>query len=310
MTTTVQLPVASCSAAARARAEPVQASALTASRFLLLEVPGPWGRSALTESQLDRAVAKRLASQGEAAGVRILLIRRPGRRPAGHATDPGRAWALADTSPDAGHIQWGHWPDPADLLAIDLAASLTAAAASSGPQQVALVCTNAKRDRCCALLGRPVAAAVAAAGGWDAWECSHLGGHRFAASLLLLPAGQMFGQLDPEAAVTVLRRFEQGEIVLDHHRGRCGQPPVVQAALHAAAVRLDDARAGAMQVHSWQPAGSDWEIEVAHVPDRDQFAAYLIRMTGTELAPAAMSCADQMLKPSVRYDVTSFRRLC
>ena len=309
MTQTVRLPEASCSAAARARAEPVQASALTASRFLLLEVPGPWGRSALTESQLDRAIAEQLASQGDAAGVRIILIRRPGRLPAGHATDPVPAWAIADTSPGAERVQWGHWLDPADLLGIDLAASLTAAASSSGPQQVALVCTNAKRDLCCALLGRPVAAAVAAAGGWDAWECSHLGGHRFAANLLLLPSGQMFGQLGPESAVAALRRFEHGEILLDHHRGRCGHPPVVQAALHAAAVRLDDARAGAVRAQHWMPAAGGWEVEVAHQPVRGQLVAYQIRLSGTELAPAAMSCADRVLKPSVGYQVTEFSRL-
>jgi len=78
---TVELPAASCSVLARGRQEPVQASALASSRFLLLEVPGPWGRSALTESQLDPGVAQRLAGQAESAGARIILIRRPGRLP-------------------------------------------------------------------------------------------------------------------------------------------------------------------------------------------------------------------------------------
>ena len=309
MKATVELPAASCSVLARDRQEAVQASALTSSRFLLLEVPGPWGRSALTESQLDPGVAQRLAGQAESAGARIILIRRPGRPPSARAAAPGPAWAVADTSPGIELIQWGSWLDPADLLGIDLGARLTTAARSSGPQRVALVCTNARRDRCCALLGRPVAAAVAAAPGWDTWECSHLGGHRFAANLLLLPAGQMFGQLGPESAVAVLRRFDKGEIVLRHHRGRCGQLPVVQAALHAAADRLGDSRVGAVTARSWRVAGAAWQVEVTHWPDRGQPATYQLRMTRAEQEPAALSCADQELKPAVHYSVAGFTRL-
>ncbi|HEU5385864.1 MAG TPA: sucrase ferredoxin [Streptosporangiaceae bacterium] len=61
---------------------------------------------------------------------------------------------------------------------------------------MALVCTNGKRDRCCAVRGRPVAAAIADATGWDTWESSHLGGHRFAATALL-----SCGDTEPKAEV-------------------------------------------------------------------------------------------------------------
>ncbi len=44
---------------------------------------------------------------------------------------------------------------------------------------LALVCTNGKRDRCCALLGRPLAAELASSGVEGVWEVTHLGGHRF-----------------------------------------------------------------------------------------------------------------------------------
>src|SRR5262249_19242917 len=148
---------------------------------------------------------------------------------------------------------------PADLLGLDLAADIHAKAPATepratepratGPQRLALVCTNGKRDQCCAINGRPVAEAIATTG-WDTWECSHLGGHRFAATILLLPTGDMFGRLDPTSALEVMRQFEAGQLVLPHHRGRAGQPAPVQAALHAAAVRLGEFRRGAVQVSS------------------------------------------------------------
>ena len=241
-----ELPAMRCADAARMRGEPLQASAVRYSRFLLLEVPGPWGTSALDGRHLEAETARRLAGAAADSGTHVLLIRRAGRHPSavpGTGTRP-MAWALADTSPGAERVQWGSCYDPAELLRLDLAAALPDSA--RGPRRLALVCTNGKRDQCCAVRGRPVAAAIAATG-WDTWECSHLGGHRFAATIMLLPTGDMFGWLTPESAVEVIRGFDAGQLAASHYRGRCGQPAPVQAALHAAAVRLGDCRRDAIR---------------------------------------------------------------
>ena len=163
-------PAARCADAARRRGGQLAASAVRYSRFLLLEVPGPWGASALDGKHLDAGVASALGLAAAAADVHVLLIRRHGRRPAagpeggtGPVTGP-LAWAVADTSPDAERVLWGSWRRPADLLGLDLAAPLPVAAGATGPQRLALVCTNGKRDQCCALRGRPVAGALASAG--------------------------------------------------------------------------------------------------------------------------------------------------
>jgi hypothetical protein len=242
-----------CADATLMRGEPIAASALHCRRFLLLEVPGPWGRSALDESHMEADVARWLAGEADANDVRVVLIRRPGRHPGAGAEPRHLAWAIADTSPGTTGILWGSWQRPIDLLSLDLVAAVPAWAGETGPQRVALVCTNGKRDRCCAVRGRPVAAAIADATGWDAWESSHLGGHRFAATALLLPSGEMFGQFEPESAVEVLRQFDAGRIVPAHYRGQCAQPLAAQAALHTAAVRLGDFRRGAIEVVALRP---------------------------------------------------------
>jgi hypothetical protein len=329
------LPVKCCAEATLMRGEPIAASALHCRRFLLLEVPGPWGRSALDESHLEAGVARGLAAAADASDVRVVLIRRPGRHPSSGAAPRNLAWAIADTSPGTERVRWGSWQQPADLLGLDLAAPIPAAASTTGPQRVALVCTNGKRDRCCAVRGRPVAAAIADATGWDAWESSHLGGHRFAATALLLPSGDMFGQLDPASAVEVLRQFDAGRIVPSHYRGQCSQPVAAQAALHAAAVRLGDFRRGAIEVTALRPglagAGTGWpeaagsgagepaggraaadlrEVEVIHWPGEDgPEAAYLLTMSGTQLAPALLSCGDTEPKAEVRYEAVGFTRV-
>jgi len=314
----------SCAHAARMRGEPLAASAVRFSRFLLLEVPGPWGNSALDGKHIEGAAARQLAKTAAAAGAHVMLIRRPGRHPAaGRAEQRSMAWALADAAPGTERVLWGSWREPADLLELDLAAEISPTAQAVGPQRLALVCTNGKRDQCCAIHGRPVAQAIAATG-WDTWECSHLGGHRFAATILLLPTGDMFGWLDPRSAVEVVRQFDAGQLVLSHYRGRAGTPEPVQAALHAAAVRLGDFRRDAVQVSSASPVPAPsaagwpahlaaaevdmWQVEITHEPEHGPAVDYRMMLIGDQLAPAFLSCHDNSPKAEIRYTALSFSR--
>src|SRR6266700_2427315 len=79
--TLLELPAMRCAETARMRGEPLQASAVRYRRFLLLEVPGPWGSSALDESRMGAGIAGQVTAAASAAGTHVLLIRRPGRRP-------------------------------------------------------------------------------------------------------------------------------------------------------------------------------------------------------------------------------------
>ena len=64
-----------------------------------------------------------------------------------------------------------------------------------------LVCTHSKRDLCCAMYGRPLAAGLASNPNYAqaVWETSHLGGHRFAPTAVQLPtAGFMGASITPQ----------------------------------------------------------------------------------------------------------------
>jgi hypothetical protein len=305
-------PSMRCADAARVRGEPLQASAVRYRRFLLLEVPGSWGSSTIDEKLMDAEAARRLTAAAADADAHIVMIRRPGRHPVTESLDTRlKAWAFADVSSGTGSVLWGAWRDPSDLLALDLCADAPGEANAAGPQRVVLVCTNGKRDLCCAVRGRPVAEAIAAGTDWDTWECSHLGGHRFAATLMLLPAGDMFGWLDPGSAVEVLRRFDAGQLMLNHYRGQAGQPVPVQAALQDAAIRLGEFRRDALRASSVRQLddADRWEIEVIHRTERNPGTAYRMIMAGSQLAPAFHSCADTNAKAEIRYETLSFSRV-
>jgi hypothetical protein len=100
---------------------------------------------------------------------------------------------------------------------------------------VLLVCTNGRRDVCCAVRGRPVALDAAEARPGRVWEASHTGGHRFAPTGVLLPHGVALARLDAELAVEVLDeaardRLPAATLGPDHDRGRSALEPPAQAA--------------------------------------------------------------------------------
>lgn len=239
-----------CSAACRALGEPLAGTAPYAPAWLAVEQPGPWGRDALAASRLPPRLAGALRAQAAATGVRVALVRRAGRHPA----DPNRPRTLlaAHTRPGAAWVEQATLTDVAELADADLARLAAGSPLGLGrrvgppPGPLWLVCTNARRDRCCALRGRPLAAALAGELGADrVWETSHLGGHRFAPTAVLLPAGAVYGQLDLAAALRVDAEVAGGRLPLAGLRGRAAWPPAAQAAEvavreHAGAAGLDE----------------------------------------------------------------------
>jgi hypothetical protein len=237
--------LARCALRAQLRGDPALGTAFPASRLLLVEQPGPWGRDGLADSHFDRATAQALLRRTGADGIRVQLIRRPGRTPSGAP----RSWAVVDTRPGREAVRWGKFDADADLLELPLDGSTGAA----DPQPVYLVCAHSKHDTCCALRGRPVAAALAEVRPERVWECSHLGGDRFAANVLVLPAGLLYGRVLPFAAPEFVAAAEADEVVGALLRGRIGLPPTAQAAMAFAYEHLAVRRRDALHVEGVGP---------------------------------------------------------
>ena len=169
-----------CSEGSRGDAEPLAGTAPTEVDFLFLEHVGSWGRQALVESRLPVAVRDHLTGL---AGTRVQLIRRHGGQ-AGPGVRVFRAVAH-----DAGFTLTTALLDRVDdVVGLDLEHDLV-----PYEGRLWLVCTNGRRDRCCTEIGRPVAAALARHWPEETWETTHLGGHRFAGTLLALPSGHTLG---------------------------------------------------------------------------------------------------------------------
>ena len=217
-----------CSSLALSLDEPLYGTASTIRNWVLLEQPGPWGYHAPAQSGLAKGVARKLIARARSLGIRVVLLRRHGRQ-----GSTGRHCFFAHTGHDVQWMEHLRIDDPADLLRIDLAPlgdgkRLGVGRETGGP--LYLVCTNGRRDPCCAERGRPVARALAQHFGDQVWECSHIGGDRFAGNVVCFPHGLYFGHVGAREAVDVAMSYGRGVIDLDHYRGRSSYDFAVQAA--------------------------------------------------------------------------------
>lgn len=219
---------APCSDQSLDRADPMYGTASAGSRWLMVELCGPWGTSAFLNSPtiLDPGLGRAIAHRAEAAGLRIAAIRQHGRRP-----DVRRwRWFIADSRPGEETLFGGEVSAPQEFLELALDGSDGRPVASP----LVAVCAHGKHDQCCAVRGRQAVAAIAAAYPEFTWECSHLGGDRFAATLLVLPEGLCYGRVDAADPPELIRRYLDGRVDNRWLRGRTSLPHPVQAAQYFA----------------------------------------------------------------------------
>ena len=228
----------SCSRDALDAHEPLDGTAPYATAWIVIEQPGPWGRDALSDSHLDRRFATHLM-KAKGTGVSVLLARHRDR-PERAQTASRHVW-VARSAP--GGVLMRH--AEVDSLEALLTWDLTAIGAGSLPAfgtvartPVTFICTHSGRDRCCAVHGRALVndlmSRLDAYQRSHVWECSHIGGHRFAPVSLTLPSGAVHGRLDVESVLRVVEGAPDGRVVLAHLRGRSALTAPLQVAATAA----------------------------------------------------------------------------
>lgn len=250
------MPDFRCSFASVEDDEPIIGTAPTDTELLLVESPGPWGREAVTDNRLPDVVREHLGG----LDLKVFLLRRYDG-----SAGPGTRVFLARATEAGYDVRGTVLERPEDLLDLDLPGM----PAYDGP--LWLVCTNGKRDRCCAELGRPIAGLLSQEWPEGTWETTHLGGHRFSGTLLALPSGLTLGRLDTSTALAACEAVERGEVPVEWVRGRAGRPGVEQA----------------RELHLLAGGDPDVEIRATPGPGRRQ------------------SCGDDKVKGTTRYEVSA-----
>ncbi|MBI5671546.1 MAG: hypothetical protein HZC41_26440 [Chloroflexi bacterium] len=191
--------------------------------WLLLEYAAPWGAKALDESALPDAVKDRLNGWLKAIpSSRLQLVKQD------KAGDT-RAFYIALAR--QGRLYRFDLAGYETLLVLDIPALVGGTAdyeAHRSGEKLFLACTNGKRDVCCARYGLPLYQQLRAAARDSTWQSSHIGGHRFAPTMVCLPHGLYYGRVDDPAPV--VDAYRRGEFYTTNCRGRCVLPPAAQAA--------------------------------------------------------------------------------
>ena len=144
-----------------------------ATAWLALEHVGQWGRDVLDGSALGEELSEALGEAVSQAGLKFLLIRQAGRagRVLHGAPDasgnPTHRVLYALCTPGEEKLYSFSVSTPEQLLDLPLSNPqelIQATGAELMDSPAILVCTHSKRDRCCALRGRPIAAHLSLAG--------------------------------------------------------------------------------------------------------------------------------------------------
>jgi hypothetical protein len=248
-----------CSELSESLAEDMAGTAPAEARVLVVEQSGPWGRDAVAESGL-RPIADELSARAKSIGARIQVVRRSTRR---YRSERLNLWLADIPAHSLTHFQV---TSAEELLAVPLDTW-----PGTEDSQLVLCCTHSTRDPCCARRGLPLHRALRTAGA-DVWHASHLGGHRFAATMAVLPAGVWLGRVPAEDAAAVLGTLRDGRLPLPYVRGRAGHPPIAQAAELAirrqeGLDRLEDVAVAAVDGDTVALTGAgSWTVTMRHEP--------------------------------------------
>ena len=257
--------------------------------WVLLEFCGRWGQKALEHTALPAPVRKNLdALLAGHPRARFQLIRRP-------ESQSGESRIIIASSADSGRFCRQATAASVEALAlVDLEALMAGSTGEELGEPLYLVCTHGKRDRCCALHGLPIFKALRELAPDRVWQTSHLGGHRFAPTLLTLLDGHVYGRLDMGDTTRLFHQVEHGRVFdLTRLRGRAGWPPAAQAAERALRYKLKDMDT-AMTLQSCEETGANqWTVCI------DDSVITVGRSMGAE--PVRGSCANHKMSLPERY---------
>ncbi|GAB4580359.1 MAG: sucrase ferredoxin [Anaerolineales bacterium] len=218
-----------CSTSSRKAGEQLFGTATRADYWLALEVPQMWGKKAFEDSNLPAPIKSHLDTLLQATpNVRLQLI----KRGTGFAGDDFALFVAVnhEEQPNLYEFRLSRYED---LLTLDIPGIFAERQEFwqyERKEPLFLVCTNGKRDPCCTKYGLPVYEALRAHAGQEAWQTSHVGGHRFAANVVTLPHGVFYGYLSVEDIPTIVDAQRAGTVHLPRFRGRSCYEEHVQAA--------------------------------------------------------------------------------
>ncbi len=296
-----------CSAFSAQAGELLYGSSSQTCVFFLLEYNGSWGAKAFEESNIPPPVKEHLAASASAIPFsKILLIKQTHRSP--RQVLRFFVVVIHEIQPVLYAFDLNSYES---LLPLDLL-SIVKCSMDYQPFQrdehIYLVCTNGKRDACCAKYGIALYRQLSQSVGAAAWQCSHIGGHRFAANMLCLPNGLLYGRVMPESFPRLIDANSQGKICLENLRGRTFHTEIEQAAEYhlrqiTGNLALDTFRLQASQIIK----PGFWQVTFSNHQEKIQYKLDIwVEQTNISVFE---SCSMDKQTSLIRYHLANFQEI-
>jgi hypothetical protein len=208
-----------CSDLSRQAGESLYGSASQIKTWFLLEYTGQWRAKAIKDNDLSQPVQEWMASALDNISLaRFLFIKQPPRKPENSIN-----FYVAVTDEKEPRLYRFRLDAYEDLLALDVPAIVAGDPVYQerlDREPLFLICTNGERDLCCARRGISTYNQMSELVGDRVWQCTHVGGHRFATNCLYMPFGIYYGQVDEGDLASFVEDGRNRRLNLEHYRGR------------------------------------------------------------------------------------------
>ena len=215
-----------CAAESIERGDDMVGTATVAACFLLVECDGQWPiniKELFEQSRLSSSLTKLLREFIEwcPETVHPLLIKQK------RSSQKSRKSRIYVVVCEEGR-QSGGRIDFSDESEVDLGKLKHAYSSRGILENILLICTHGKRDKCCAKFGPPVFNILSKKLlDFEVYQSSHVGGDRFAANVIWLPYGLCFGHVQT-ALNDFAESLHQELVLLKIFRGSVSFPSAAQ----------------------------------------------------------------------------------
>jgi hypothetical protein len=262
------------------------------------------GKRAFGESTIPSSIKKHLTSLVESLPHSRLLLFRP-HGPVEGVAARFRIVVGREQDPFYYAFQLRSYEDLLDLEVLPLLEGRGRHRDKISRAPFYLVCTNGLRDPCCAEHGLRAFRTLAELDPDKVWECSHVGGHRFAANVLVFPPAIYYGRVGENEARGLYMASEDGQVLLDHVRGRaCYDPPTqaAEALLRRKTGITDWAAFRALDSEEVEPGR--WSVRFEERARRSVHHDILEREVSSE--EYDVSCRSGKAAPRITYHLLSY----
>jgi hypothetical protein len=210
-----------CSISSSARNESLSATAPYVKNFLLIEYPRPWANNAVIDALIPEQVKNYLFGQIKNNVYQKILLIKKDNKPVSNF----KIFAINNTenSASVNKVIVEEYKDILDLNFNDLFNS------SNSNESIYLVCTNGKKDKCCSKFGIPTYQKLSTLSE-NVWQCTHVGGDRFASNVIHLPYSHVYGHCNVDKVSALLKFSSENKIFGECYRGKSCYRKVEQAA--------------------------------------------------------------------------------